>query len=107
MNWEESCKCPTAAAHQQLKHANILTHVFKSIKSDVVTAYYTYKHEVSMSTSFPIKSHKGTPVLNKCSLTFSRKTKALLKKKKNLVLNKIHQNSQTCQAACTLEFCSV
>lgn len=35
-----------------------------------------------MSTPFPTNAHKRTPVLDKCSLTFSRKTKALLKKKK-------------------------
>lgn len=49
-----------------------------------------------MSTPFPTNAHKSTPVLDKCSLTFSRKTKALLKKKKlnkTLVLNRMHQNS--------------
>lgn len=33
-----------AAAHQQFKNAHNFIYVFKSIKSDVVTGYYKYKH---------------------------------------------------------------
>lgn len=43
-----------------------------------------------MSTLFPSSSHEGTPVLDNSRVTFSRKTKALLKKKKKLVLNRMH-----------------
>lgn len=62
-----------------------------------------------MFTLFPSNSHEGTtPVLDNSSVTFSRKTKALLKKKPSSEQNALVLNrTQTCQAVCTLEFCSV
>lgn len=84
---------PLAAAHQQFKKANILIYIFESIKSDVVIGYYKYKTK-SICPPLPTNAHKGNASLDKCSLTFSGKTKALLKnRKKTLVLNRMHQNS--------------
>lgn len=44
----------------------------------------------------PTNAHKGTPVLDKCSLTFRRKDKSTIEKteKKTLVLNRMHPKFQ-------------